>query len=162
MKKFYKKIYFAFISITLLLNSSCRDYINVSTGAIGTRQTLIYSYDSLNITATTQGNYVNSVYYENSNNLMDSIRVDFTGETNIDTNNSAQMSIQVIDEDNNTEIGYYSYTLPSDINKSYQLGFKVRNIYRFIVYFNLSLEIRNIQSGNYFITMKNIKVWNIY
>jgi hypothetical protein len=162
MKKSLKTIFPLQLILFIVLISSCRDYENINPGAIGTRQTLIYSYDSLNITATSEGNYINSVYYENSNNLMDSIRVDFTGETNIDTNNSCQMNIKVIDEDNNMEIGNYTYSSPSDINKSYQLGFKVSNIYRFIVYFNLSLEIRHIQYGNYFITMKNIKVWNIY
>lgn len=128
----------------------------------GTRQTLIYNYDSLYLNETTPGNYTNQVYYENSSNLLDSIRVDFTGQVNIDTGNAAIVTIQVINEDNNTVIGTFIYQTPAEINQSYQLGFNVRGVYRYIVYFTIGMEINNVLTGSQNLSLKDIRVFDIY
>ncbi len=153
------------ISISLLLLfllSSCRDYENVPYQAPGTRTTLIFSSDSLTINRTTPGNFINQDYYENISNFMDSIRVDFTGTTNIDSNNSCTIVVQAIDESNNSIIKNYLFDTPGLINQSYSLGFKISGINAFILYFNLNLIVNMPQAEGVYLRIKNIKVYNVY
>jgi hypothetical protein len=155
------KIYPLFI-ICALAVSACRDYEFVPYQAPGTRQVLIYSNDSLTINQTTTGNFINMDYYENTSNFMDSIRIDFSGATNIDTGNFSSIVIQANDQINNSIIKNYTFDSPNLINGNSTIGFNLRGISSFIVYFNLNLIINNVQTEPVYLRMKNIKVYNIY
>ncbi|MFI5145533.1 MAG: hypothetical protein ACHQJ4_08035, partial [Ignavibacteria bacterium] len=154
-------LYLLFIISTVFL-ASCRDYEYVPYQPPGTRSILIYSNDSLAINKDSTGNYINQDYYETISNFMDSIRIDFSGATNIDTGNFSSIVVQADDLSNNNVIKTYTFNTPDSINRNYNIGFKVAGISGFIVYFNLNLIINYIQSGGAYLRMKNIRVYNIY
>ena len=123
---------------------------------------LVYSNDSLTINQTITGNFINQDYYENPSNFMDSIRVDFQGATNIDTGNFSIIEVQANDETTNNIIKNYTFNTPDSINQTYHIGFNLRGIIGFILYFNLNLIINKVQPDAVYLRMKNIKVYNIY
>lgn len=155
-----RNLYFLFTLITLFL-ASCRDYEYVPYQPPGTRAILIYSNDSLTINQDSTGNFINQDYYENISNFMDSIRIDFSGATNIDTGNLSSIVVQANDLSNNNILKTYNFNTPELINESTHIGFKVSGISEFIVYFNLSLIMNHVQTGAY-LRMKNIRIYNIY
>ena len=148
--------------LIFLVLASCRDYEYVPFQAPGTRAILIYSNDSLTINRDSTGNYINQDYFEEGSNFMDSIRVDFSGATNIDTNNFSSIVVQANDLSNNNTIKTYTFNTPGLINQNYSIGFRVSGISGFIVYFNLNLIINIVQQQGTYLRMKNIRIYNIY
>ena len=159
------KLRLLMIAVLILISvvfSACRDYVNVNPTIQGTQRTLIYQFDSLGIEESAPGSYFIQNYYQNNNSIMDSIQVEFTGETNIDSNNSCNLTLQLDNLSNNTTIRTYTILNPDSVNHSNSFGFRITNVYSFILYFNVTMVINSGQQGNSYLRIKNIKVYNVY
>jgi hypothetical protein len=158
----YSVIITGILIIFAIAVQSCRDYINVDPSTIGSNKSLIFQTDSVSIRATSPGTFFNQDYYENNSNVNDTIRIDFSGETNIDSSNSCSMTITLVNLDNNQVVKTFSYTRPDSINRGYTVGINLSGIYNYILYFNVTIIISNGQNGNFYLKMKGIKVWNVF